>query len=69
MNGFLAWLFLLVFMDDTVLLSTSRGNMVGKINLLNQLSASHRMKINENKTIFFVVNGNDADREVMHIDT
>ena len=52
-DGFLAWLHLLILMDDTVLLATNRENMVYKIKLLNQLCASHSMKINECKTFFF----------------
>ena len=65
-DGFLAWLHILVLMDDTVLLSTSRRNMVHKLRLLNEFCMSHGMKINETKTRFFVINGNDEDKVTMH---
>ncbi len=70
MDGFLAWLHILIYllMDDTVLLSTSRENMLYKIKLLNRFCASHGMEINESKTNFFVINGTDEDREAMHVD-
>ena len=35
-DGFLSWLHLLVLMDDTVLLSTTRRGMLAKLQLLNQ---------------------------------
>ena len=67
-DGFLAWLHLLILMDDTVLLATKRENMIHKIKLLNQFCASHGMKINESKTNFFVINGNTSDKEAMLVD-
>lgn len=67
-DGFLAWLHLLILMDDTVLLATNRENMIHKIRLLNQFCASHGMKINESKTNFFVINGNNSDKEAMFVD-
>ena len=36
-DGFLQWLHVLVLMDDTVLLATTRQNMIRKIELLSQL--------------------------------
>ncbi len=68
MVGFLAWLYILIRMDDTVLLSTSRENMISKVQLLNRFCASHGMKINERKTTFFFINGTDEDKEAMHVD-
>ena len=68
-DDFLAGLHCLVFMDDTVLLFTSRRNMMRKIRLLNQFCASHRVKINESKTFFcFVINGDDKDKESLQVD-
>ena len=67
-DGFLAWLHLLILMDDTVLLATKRENMIHKIKLLNQFCASHGMKINESKTNFFLINGNTSDKEAMLVD-
>ncbi len=68
MDGFLAWLHVLVLMDDTVLLFTNRRNMIEKIRLLNQFCVSHQMKINESKLIFFVINGADRDKESLQVD-
>ena len=65
-EGFLAWLHILVLMDDAVLLSTSRRNMAHKLRLLNEFCMSHGMKLNETKTKFFVINGNDEDKVTMY---
>ncbi|CAL4067392.1 unnamed protein product, partial [Meganyctiphanes norvegica] len=56
-DGFLAWLHVLVFMDDTVILSTSRNGILAKIGLLKDFCDSHGMKINVSKTKFMVING------------
>ena len=65
-EGFLAWMHILVLMDDTVLLSTSRRNMVHKLRLLNEFCMANGMKINETKTKFYVINGKDEDKVTMH---
>ena len=62
-DGFLAWLHLLVLMDDTVLLSTTRRGMSTKLHLLDQYCRSHKTKINSKKTKFFVINDEPADRQ------
>ena len=49
-DGFLSWLHLLFLMDDTVLLATSRENVIHKITLLKQYCDAYGMKINEGKT-------------------
>ena len=64
-DGFLGWLHILVLMDDTVLLSTTRGGMIQKLNLLDQFCNSHGMIVNSSKTKFFVINGNRQDEEQM----
>ena len=56
-DGFLAWLHVLVFMDDTVILSTSRNG------LLKDFCDSHGMKINVSKTKFMVINGSAEDKQ------
>ena len=55
-------------MDDTVLLSTSRANMVRKLSLLCQFCRNYGMKVNETKTKFMVICGSDADRLPMIVD-
>ena len=62
-DGFLGWLHLLVLMDDTVLLSTTRHGMHAKLDLLHQYCHSHKTKVNSKKTKFFVINDVIEDRE------
>ena len=45
-DGFLSWLYLLILMDDTVLLSTSRVTMMRKLSILCQFCREYGMKIN-----------------------
>ncbi len=40
-DGFLAWLHVMVMMDDTVILSTTRGGMKRKIEILYDFCRSH----------------------------
>ena len=68
LDGFLQWLHILVLMDDTVLLSTTRQNIMKKISILQQYCSVYGMKLNQSKTKFFVVNGNVLDREPLIID-
>ena len=53
-DGFLSWLHILVLMDDTVLLATSRAMMIKKVQLLKRYCETYNMQINERKTIFCV---------------
>ena len=62
-DGFLAWLHLLMFMDDTVFLSTSRQGIENKLALLKEFCVSHGMKVNTSKTKFMVVNGSAEDNQ------
>ena len=62
-DGFLAWLHVLVMMDDTVLLATTKQGMIDKIKILNEYCNSHEMIINYSKTKFMVVNGDREDKE------
>ena len=61
-DGFLAWLHVLIFMDDTVILSTSRDGILAKLGLLNEFCISHGMKVNVSKTKFMVINGTVEDK-------
>ena len=60
---FLVWLHILVMMDDTVLLSTTKQGMKDKIKILNDYCNSYGMTINYSKTKFMVVNGDKEDKE------
>ena len=68
LDGFLTWLHMLVLMDDTVFVSTTRGGMRDKLVLLQQYCRSHKTKVNNTKTKFFVVNGTPEDREPFELD-
>ncbi len=52
-DGFLQWLYILVLMDDTVLMATTRCNMMKKISLLQDYCSEYGMLINQSKTKFF----------------
>ena len=52
-EGFLHRLHLLVLMDDTVLLATTRMKMLTKLKLLKEFCENYGMKITEPKTKFF----------------
>ena len=52
LDGFLEWLHLLMLMDDTVLIATSRERLVEKLGLLAQWCNKSGMVINEDKTQF-----------------
>ncbi len=51
-DGFLKWLHILIQMDDTVLLSTSRQNMINKLFLMKRFCNEYGMKINDLKQSF-----------------
>ena len=53
-DGFLSWLHVLVMMDDTVLLSTSREGMKKKLSILDQYCMTYGMKVNMKKTKFLL---------------
>ena len=62
-DGFLSWLHLLILMDDTVLLATSRGNMIKKVKLLTEFCDKYGMVVNEKKTKLMVIHGSVIDKE------
>ena len=62
-DGFLSWLHLLMLMDDTVILATSRESLQMKLSILKEYCDEYGMQINEKKTEFMVVNGCARDKE------
>ena len=62
-DGFLTWLHILVLMDDTILLSTTKDGMINKLKIMHDFCDSYGMILNNGKTKFMVVNGNDNDKE------
>ena len=67
-EGFLAWLHLLVFMDDTVILSTSRNGAHVKLSLLKEFCYTHGMIVNSTKNKCIVINGKDKDKQNLTVD-
>ena len=67
-DGFLQWLHVLVLMDDTVILPTSRAGMIQKITLLNKFCVSHGMDLNVRKTKFMVLNAEEDDKQPLIVD-
>ncbi len=65
---FIDWLHILLFMDDTVLLSTSRPNILRKLRILNEFCDEYGMRINAEKTKFFVISGRPGDAEPLRVD-
>ena len=63
MDGFLSWLHVLVMMDDTVLLSTTKEGMKNKIKIMYDFCNSHGMSVNSSKTKFMVINGSSQDKD------
>ena len=63
LDGFLAWLHIMVMMDDTILLSTTKNGMEYKIRILYEFCDSYGMIVNDSKTKFMVINGNGEDKE------
>lgn len=61
-DGYLQWLHCLLMMDDTVLLATERDRCIEKFGVLVDYCRRSGMYINESKTKFMVVNGDDSDR-------
>ena len=56
-DGFLKCLLVLMLMDDTVILATSRGRLIEKLYILHEFCESYGMIINESNTKFMVIHG------------
>lgn len=64
---FIDWLHVLVLMDDTVLLSTSRAKLISKVEILDQFCRDYGMTVNNDKTKFFVIHGEDGDADTIRV--
>ena len=62
-DGWLKWLHCLMLMDDTVIFATSRERMAEKLAILESYCTEFGMVVNESKTKFMAINGDDADRQ------
>ena len=61
-DGFLGTLHCLLLMDDTVILATSRDMCKRKLDILFDFCNEYGMILNEKKSKFFVINGDDNDK-------
>ena len=61
-DGFLGALHALLFMDDTVIIATSRQKCVEKMKIVLKYCNEYGMVLNSKKTKFYVINGTSADR-------
>lgn len=62
-DGYLQWLHTLLMMDDTIILATTREQLKIKLQHLKSFCESSGMYLNEDKSKFFVINGNQSDKE------
>ena len=60
-DSFLDWLHVLMLMDDTVILASSRKRLIDKLSILDEYCIIHGMMMNESKTKFMVINGSAED--------
>lgn len=67
MDVFLQWLHTLVLMNDTILLATTKCNMVRKLASLQGYCEEYGMIITQIKTKFFVIGGKEGDSEALMI--
>ena len=66
-DGFLGILNILLFMDDAVILATSREMCVKKLEVLGKYCTDYGMVVNESKTKFFVINNSVEDKEPLNV--
>jgi hypothetical protein len=67
-DGFLGWLHILMMMDDTILLATSRRRAEDKVKILTDFCSRSGMAINEGKTQFMVINGDEDDKQHIEVE-
>ena len=65
-DDYLADLHSLMLMDDTAIIATSRERLLLRFDALVEFCDKYGMVINEDKTQFMVVNGEDEDRISFH---
>lgn len=65
-DGFVSWLRILVVMDDTVLIATTRENIARKQRILRQYCNEYGMRDNNTTTKYLVVNESEVEKEPVH---
>ena len=68
-DSFLGWLHVLMLMDDTVIMATSRERLIEKLKFLDQYCKDYGMIMNEKKTKLMVINGNEYDNEPIQLNS
>ena len=58
---------MLVYMDDTVLLATTRDNIIKKFRILWESCEEYRMKVNECKIFFLWLTVKQGDAEPVYV--
>ena len=66
-DGFLKWLHVLMLMDDTVILATSKERLSKKLKCLQDYCDEYGMVLNEDKTKFMAILGSDNDRQPIQL--
>ena len=66
-DGFLQWLHILMLMDDTVILATSRQKCIEKLQVVMEYCSNSGMMINQSKTKFIAVNCLPAEKSPLVI--
>ena len=64
-DGFLGTLHMLMLMDDTVLLATSKEKLIEKFQKCQEFCNEYGMSINQKKTEFMVINKSEKDKELI----
>ena len=66
-DGWLKWLHSLMLMDDTVIFATTRERMAEKLSILEEYCSEYGMIVNEAKTKFMAINGDEEDKQPFHV--
>ena len=66
-DSFLGWLHIMMLMDDTVILASSREKLLEKLKYLDQYCVEYGMYMNEKKTKLMVILGDDVDKQPIQL--
>ena len=66
-DGFLGGLHVLMLMDDTVIMATSREKCLKKLEAVLNFCDEYGMMINEKKTKFLVINATADEKRPLHL--
>lgn len=66
-NGFQKWLHVLMLMDDTIIMATSRERLTEKLKYLEEYCDEFGLLINESKTKFMAILGSEEGRQPIQL--